>query len=93
GDGNPVRALKRHRSCRFAGRTVETPIFDGALLRSGDRFDGPAIIEETTTTVVIPGNYACQVDPFKNYVLTRAPADAGAATADGPVGAAAGGER
>ncbi|MGH2513741.1 MAG: hydantoinase/oxoprolinase family protein, partial [Candidatus Limnocylindrales bacterium] len=34
GDGNPARALKRHRSCRFAGRVVETPIFDGALLRS-----------------------------------------------------------
>jgi N-methylhydantoinase A/oxoprolinase/acetone carboxylase beta subunit len=32
---------------------------------------GPAIIEETTTTVVIPEAYVCLVDKYKNYVLTR----------------------
>jgi N-methylhydantoinase A len=71
GDGNPAGALKRRRSCRFEDRDVDTPVYDGALLRAGDRFSGPAIIEETTTTVVIPVRYACEVDVSRNYVLTR----------------------
>lgn len=79
GDGDAGRALKRTRTCRFDRRDVETPVYDGALLRAGDRFAGPAIVEETTTTVVVPPRYSCQVDEFRNYVLTRreAAADAG----------------
>jgi N-methylhydantoinase A len=64
-------ALKRTRACRWQGRDVETRVYDGAALRAGHHFDGPAIIEETTTTVVIPPRYACHVDQYRNYVLTR----------------------
>ena len=53
------------------GAPVDTPVYDGALLRAGNEFHGPAIIEETTTTVVIPPRYAVRVDEFRNYVLTR----------------------
>ena len=35
------------------------------------RRSSPAIIEETTTTVVIPATFVCSVDKYKNYVLTR----------------------
>jgi N-methylhydantoinase A len=71
GDGDATRSLKRRRVSRFDGRDAETPVYDGELLRSGDRFSGPAIVEETTTTVVIPPRYDCEVDAYKNYVLTR----------------------
>lgn len=71
GDGDAKRSLKRTRVCRFDGRDTETPVYDGELLRNGDRFSGPAIVEETTTTVVIPSRYDCAVDAYKNYVLTR----------------------
>jgi len=71
GDGDPSRALKRRRICRFDGRDIDTPVYDGALLRAGDRFGGPALIEETTTTVVVPTRYDCEVDRYRNYVLTR----------------------
>jgi N-methylhydantoinase A len=64
-------APKRRRSCWFDGREVDTPVYDGAQLLAGCRFNGPAIIEETTTTVVVPGSYLCAVDQWKNYVLTR----------------------
>lgn len=83
GTGEPDAALKRRRVCRFDGVDVETPVYDGALLRAGDTFDGPAIIEETTTTVVVPSRYRCAVDPYRNYVLSRtatAEADLGAPT-------------
>jgi len=58
---------------------VDTPIYDGALLAAGHRLSGPAIIEETTTTVVIPSRYDCVVDDQKNYVLTRRAGSAEAA--------------
>lgn len=64
-------ALKRRRSCWFNGREVDTPVYDGARLLAGCRFNGPAIIEETTTTVVVPASYLCTVDQWKNYLLTR----------------------
>ena len=71
GSGDAAAARKRTRTCRFEGRDLETPVYDGALLGAGDRFSGPALIEETTTTVVIPPRYDCEVDAYRNYVLTR----------------------
>jgi N-methylhydantoinase A len=75
GDGSAAAAVKRHRACRFDGLDVDTPVYDGALLRAGDAFDGPAIIEETTTTVVVPARYRCEIDAYKNFVLTRSHQD------------------
>jgi N-methylhydantoinase A len=72
GDGNdPSGALKRKRACLFGGREVETPVYDGEKLRKGNEILGPAIIEERTTTVVVPERYRCSVDEYRNYVLTR----------------------
>jgi N-methylhydantoinase A len=54
------------------GRAYEdTPVYDGTRLACGHRVEGPAIIEETLTTVVIPASYVCAVDSVKNYILTR----------------------
>ncbi len=73
GRGASAGALvpKRRRSCWFNGREVDTPVYDGTQLLAGCRFNGPAIIEETTTTVVVPESYLCAVDQWKNYLLTR----------------------
>ena len=71
GDKNPAVALKRQRTCRFGGRDIDTPIYDGEKILAHNVIPGPAIIEETTTTVVIPEAYVCSVDKYKNYVLTR----------------------
>ena len=71
GDADPAGAFKRRRNCRFNGRDVDTPIYDGEKVLAGNVIAGPAIIEETTTTVVIPDAFVCSVDRYKNYVLTR----------------------
>jgi N-methylhydantoinase A len=71
GNADAKSALKRRRVCRFNGRDVDTPIYDGERVLAGNVITGPAIIEETTTTVVIPEAYVCSVDKYKNYVLTR----------------------
>ena len=49
----------------------DTPVYDGARLAAGHTLAGPAIIEERTTTVVIPPSFACRVDRWKNYLLSR----------------------
>jgi N-methylhydantoinase A len=71
GSGDPAGAFKRRRNCRFNGRDVDTPIYDGEKVLAGNVISGPAIIEETTTTVVIPDAFVCSVDRYKNYILTR----------------------
>jgi N-methylhydantoinase A len=64
-------ALKRRRAAWFDGTAIDTPVYDGALLRAGDAFHGPALIEEATTTVVVPTRYSLAVDEYRDYVLTR----------------------
>lgn len=49
---------------------VDTPIFRGQELAAGARIQGPAIIEEPTTTIVVyPGGRA-EVSDASNYILT-----------------------
>ncbi len=71
GGPDPSAALKSHRDCWFGGGRVSTPVFDGGRLQAGNRIAGPAIIEEPTTTVVIPGSFVATVDAQRSYHLTR----------------------
>jgi N-methylhydantoinase A len=73
GDGpaDAAAALKRRRPCRFDGTVVDTPIYDGEKLLAGNVIAGPAVIEETTTTVVIPAGFRCSVDTAKTYTIAR----------------------
>ena len=66
-------ALKRERSVYFreSGGFMETPCYEGDLLRPGNTVTGPAIIEETKTTVVVPRNYGLKVDKYGNYIMRR----------------------
>ena len=61
-DRAPATRTRRPRSSAGApagstGDDVDTPVYDGEMLLAGNVFPGPAIIEETTTTVVIPRRY------------------------------------
>jgi N-methylhydantoinase A len=52
-----------------AGGFVSCPVYDRERLRAGNRFAGPAIIEQMdTTTVVLPGMTG-RVEPFLNLIL------------------------
>ncbi len=46
-------------------------MYDGAWLAAGHVLEELAVIEEPTTTVVVPPGFACRVDLWKNYILTR----------------------
>ena len=51
-------------------QTVETPIYSGARLRSGNQICGPAVIETTDTTLVVHPGRRVDVDTFGNFILS-----------------------
>jgi len=64
------------RSVWFPGSGwVETVIYDGAHLRPGDSFPGPALIEETTTTVVARPGDVLRVDDSGDFLVEVAQTD------------------
>ncbi len=69
-DEDASKALKRSRDVYFKelGGFTEVPCYDGDSLRNGNIITGPAVIEEKTTTIVIPPGTAINVDRFGNYV-------------------------
>lgn len=48
---------------------VPTTIFDGDQLQPSNIIDGPAIVEQKTTTVVVPPNARLEVTSFGDYLL------------------------
>lgn len=72
GTESAAAALKRKRPCFFKGYGgyMDTPVYDGDKLQAGNIIQGPALIEEKTTTVVIPQIFTCKVDTYRNYILT-----------------------
>ncbi len=71
GGTDPSHATKGERDCWFGGERVSTPIYHGASLLAGNEIPGPAIIEEPTTTVVVPATYTATVDTERSYHLRR----------------------
>ena len=51
----------RERDVFFAGRPRSTPILDRNGLESGDIVEGPAIIEESTATTLVPPGWRAEV--------------------------------
>jgi N-methylhydantoinase A len=63
-------ALKGHRQVDFVEAGVhEAAIYNGDALEPGMQFAGPAIIEESGATTVIPPEVPCSVDDYGNYHL------------------------
>jgi N-methylhydantoinase A len=48
---------------------VDTPLYDRRLLASGNRFTGPAIVDQLDTTTVIPPGVQVSIDPYLNMIL------------------------
>jgi len=72
GRGEPVP--RGARACLFGGgaKRVDTPVYDWAQLRPGHALQGPALVDDPTTTVLVPPGATCSVDPQRNLVLRTA---------------------
>lgn len=70
--GTPAsEAIKGEREVDYAleGKHTAT-IFDGEKLEPGMRFDGPAIIEDSGSTVVIHPHNTVEIDSYRNIHIT-----------------------
>lgn len=50
---------------------VEAAVLDGQSMAPGEAISGPAIIEDPTTTILVPSDFAGKVDRFGNFLLTH----------------------
>ncbi len=53
------------------GAFRNVPVYDGHKLRFGQRIEGPAIVEEVTTAIVLTGGWDAIVDRYGSFVLHR----------------------
>ncbi|MDD4170153.1 MAG: hydantoinase/oxoprolinase family protein [Desulfotomaculaceae bacterium] len=67
---DPSYALKGKRKAYFNGEFVETPVYDGLLMGNGNKLEGPAIVEQPTTTIIVTPEFKLVCDEYDNYVLS-----------------------
>jgi N-methylhydantoinase A len=65
------KAIKAERLAYFPESSgfVRTPIYDRYKLAPNDSFDGPAIVEERESTVIVGPGATCQIDAQHNLIV------------------------
>jgi N-methylhydantoinase A len=63
------RALRERRSVFDGSAFADTPVYNRALLRPGDAFESPAVVEQYDATTYVAPGWAARVDPFNNLLL------------------------
>ncbi|NBP33870.1 MAG: hydantoinase/oxoprolinase family protein [Betaproteobacteria bacterium] len=69
---SPVKsALTGKRPVYFdeAGQCIETPVYNGANLKTANQLFGPCIVETTDTTIVVRPDQRLKVDAWGNFEL------------------------
>jgi N-methylhydantoinase A len=61
---------ERTRDVVFDGRKVRTKVYEGRELPPQARIEGPAIVEEPTTTIVVPPGSKLRVNEYGDYELS-----------------------
>ena len=68
---NDEKIKNSNRKVVFNQTEYETNIYARDNIKSNDSFNGPAVIEESTATTVIPPNYSIIKDDFGNIIITK----------------------
>lgn len=66
-----VEAQKDERQVYFQGHFLKTPIYERDLLPCQEILNGPAIIEESGATSVVPPGWMVRIDSYGNLLLNR----------------------
>jgi N-methylhydantoinase A len=92
GSAEASDALRETRDVYFdePGEFTETPIYDRDKLGQGAEIAGPAIVEQTDTTLLVPPGSSALVDGYLNIVIDLANEGRSAAAAAVPAGASKG---
>jgi len=71
-EGGPAeQAISGQRAVRFDGATHETPIYQRALLAAGVALHGPAIIDESGSTTLLPPGWGLRVLDHGDLMLEK----------------------
>jgi N-methylhydantoinase A len=65
-----TQARRGTRKAYWGDGFVETPVYDGSRLGEGATVDGPALIEEPFTVVVLPPGATATLDGLGNYIVS-----------------------
>lgn len=67
--GSSLKGTRRAYMGREFG-WADVEVHDGARLANGAVLPGPAIIEDPTTTILVPNSFTCEVDRYGNFLLS-----------------------
>ncbi|MBI0579487.1 hydantoinase/oxoprolinase family protein [Neobacillus cucumis] len=59
------------RTVVWSNEETTTNIYSSDTLRNGNFFNGPAIIEDKNSTIVIPPNYFIRIDDYQNIKIVK----------------------
>ncbi|AGL00667.1 hydantoinase/oxoprolinase family protein [Desulfoscipio gibsoniae] len=62
-------ALKGERPVYFDGNFINTPVYDGLRMGYGNLIQGPAIVEQPTTTIIVTPEFDLTCDEYNDYIL------------------------
>jgi N-methylhydantoinase A len=67
-----VPQAKGSRAVWFGAESgfVETPVFNRYELQSMTKIDGPSIIEEVESTLILPPGFTAEVDNARNLIVS-----------------------
>ena len=68
--GDAEKARKGTRRAWFDGAWHEAQVYDRAELPLGHVFEGPAIVEQDDTTLILDPGTRAEVDKFGNIIVT-----------------------
>jgi N-methylhydantoinase A len=60
---------KAHREVYFDEEYRDVPVYERSRLSANAQFEGPAIVEQTDTTVVVEPSMTASIDAFDNLIL------------------------
>ncbi|MBW1800707.1 MAG: hydantoinase/oxoprolinase family protein [Deltaproteobacteria bacterium] len=70
GSEDPSSAIKGERDAYFeeSNGFIKTRVYDGDKLLCGNLLEGPCIVEERMTTIVVPPQNKLRIDEYGNYI-------------------------
>jgi N-methylhydantoinase A len=71
-DSGAARKGQRRAWFEERGGFIPVPVYARDRLAPGNRLEGPAIVEERITTVVVHPGWSLRVDEYENLVLEAA---------------------
>ncbi len=70
GDGVATPTGERPAYSPSRGEMIPFAVYDRETLRPGMKFDGPAIVEEVTSTTIVDGDGSVEIDDYGSLVVT-----------------------